>query len=123
FAGTTVSNKIHLYYDAATGQYALERNLTMQNRVDHTVAAVAGRADTVIAAWTPWQIMISVNGRPFATASSSEVPNLLLGNFSLGNFNGEMLWAAFGSGTLSPADVSRLTTLGDTDPTTAVLLP
>lgn len=121
FTGTAVTNKLNLYYDRAGAQYALERNNGQQNTATAARTTVAGTADTVIATWSASQLGVSVNGGMLGTLAASELPANLPATFTLGNFDGELLWAAIGSGALSAADVTALAAFGDTDPTFAAL--
>jgi RHS repeat-associated protein len=88
----------------------------------------AGQLRTVVAAWTPTQLKISVDGGAFATANRPSVAGLNAPNWYLGrrhnnsfHVNSDLLWAAAGAGTLSSADAAQLHGFGNTDPTLAQL--
>lgn len=89
-----------------------------------------GQAMTVVAAWqgssdtSVTTAKISVDGQPFASGTmnvnwSVFGPDLNIGGlfWSLPSYlNGELLWFACGTGTLTDADAAALAALGDTDP-------
>lgn len=86
----------------------------------------AGAAQTVICSWTPTSEGVSVNGAAFHTVGSTSIPTLSATSFSLGTilnggrmWDGEILWFACGTGTLTDADAATINGWGDTDPKVA----
>lgn len=85
-----------------------------------------GSEHTVIVAWTPTAIKMSVNGAPFVQAAISASPIGLddetiqfgastVPAYSIG-FDGDFLWAALGKGIITDAEVAYLNSLGNNDP-------
>jgi hypothetical protein len=93
-----------------------------------TPSVTPGQSYTVIAAWTSSQVKLSWNGSAFVTGTRSGIPDLSTIQANLGQqwntdsqraLNGEFLWVAMGTGTLTDTDAAALAALGDTDPTPA----
>lgn len=86
---------------------------------------------TLVAAWTPTTLSLSVNGSPFATVTFAAqaftaIAALadLLGYNGAGNFyNGDGLWFACGAGPLVDADAAALHGFGDAGPSSVGQLP
>jgi hypothetical protein len=114
-SAVSVTNRLTVYFGRSSGAWALERNNGTQNAVRVPRPADAG-VDTVVAAWTPAQLQLSVSGSPFARLSSNQVPTGLPPTFDLATLDGETAWVAFGSGTLDDAQAATLHAFGDTDP-------
>lgn len=79
---------------------------------------------TLIGRWTATQLGISVDGAAFATAAQSAVPTLAATAFDIGGLagsgtelDGDVLWFACGTGTLTDADAAAIHAFGNTDPT------
>ncbi|MBK7859484.1 MAG: hypothetical protein IPJ65_12845 [Archangiaceae bacterium] len=115
-ASANPTNKLHLYYQANPGQWAVERDNGTQNIAYKISPTDAGVPQTITGAWTPSAVKLSVGGAPFAGVSSSQVPSGLPATFNLGAFNGEVLWAAFGNGTVDDAQAAALHGFGNVDP-------
>jgi len=77
---------------------------------------------TLIFSWTPTQIRISVNGAPFAwnTRSYGVPPGMntldIANALSFAQLDGQMFWAATGTGVLTDNDAASLYQLGNTPP-------
>jgi hypothetical protein len=77
---------------------------------------------TVVFAWTATQLKISVNGAPFVTVENTGIPTIATTYFDLlsqdggQNWDGETLWVACGTGTLSDADAAMFAALQNSDP-------
>jgi RHS repeat-associated protein len=94
-----------------------------------TVAISPGVSHTVVISWVDGSgLSLSVDGAAFKTTamSGSFTPSLPI--FTIGGnprgttpFDGEVLWAAAGSGSLGNADAATLNNFGDTDPATSQL--
>lgn len=126
---TDDNNLIQLVYDPATSKFRLHRYVAGVQVAATTAATVsfsAGDLVTVVVAWTAAQLKLSVNGAAFviqADARSVTPTGLIdIGQYTGTGYalNGEMLWAAFGTGTLTDADAALLA-LYDTDPLFATL--
>jgi hypothetical protein len=107
-----------------------DSNLLLQSNPGGSVSlapsVTPGQGYTVVAAWTPSQLGLSWNGGAFVTAARSDIPDLSTVQANLGQqwntdsqraLNGELLWVAMGTGTLTDDDAAALAALGDTDPT------
>jgi hypothetical protein len=108
------TDKLNVYYSRAAGAWSLERNNGTQNtlRVPRPDAGV----DTVVAAWTPSALRLSISGAPFVTTAANEVPSGLPATFDLSPLDGEIAWVAFGAGALDDAQAAALHGFGDSDP-------
>jgi hypothetical protein len=83
----------------------------------------AGSIVTVVYYWTSTTLNISINGGAFTTVSRASVPPGVLTAFDIGSqlgtaawMDGDILWGASGTGTLTNADASTLNALGNSDP-------
>ena len=86
----------------------------------------AGDYVTLIAYWTATQIGLSVNGSPFTVGAGAGIPTLAATTFSIGSrgdgsrsLDGDVLWFACGTGTLSNPDAATINGFGNTDPKVA----
>lgn len=76
---------------------------------------------TVIAAWTATTVGYAFDGGAFSTAANTSIPTLSAATFDIFNkagtlqFNGDVIWAAFGTGTLTNADSATIHAFGDAD--------
>jgi hypothetical protein len=84
----------------------------------------AGAAQTIILAWTPSTITISVNGGSTSVADT-DIPSLTVGTFYIASssigfpLDGDMQWLATGTGTLTASDFATINGWGSNDPTRA----
>ncbi len=115
-AQSSALKKLHLYYSPGPGSWSFERDDGTQNAVRVSRAASSGVAETVVAAWAPAELKLSVNGAAFTPLSASQIPTGLPA-FELAPFDGEVLWMAAGDGALADADAAALHAFGDVDPT------
>jgi len=85
----------------------------------------AGDLITATIAWTSTQLAVSINGGAFVTASNTQIPNMSNApTFDIGSiggnngtqWDGDVLWTAAGTGTLSNTDAANLNNFGNTDP-------
>ena len=83
----------------------------------------AGAMLTLVYAWTASTLYVSRNGAAFTSQARAQIPSGLT-SLDFGSqagasnwFDGDMLWVAGGSGTLSNADAATLNGYGNTDPT------
>lgn len=91
-----------------------------------TQTHVVGDIKLIIASWTADELGISVDGSTFDTlARTIGEPDMTgVTTFDIGRtswqaqtwLNGDVLWAACGTGTITDAQASRLNDLGGTDP-------
>jgi RHS repeat-associated protein len=120
--------KLYMSGHSGTNQWLFERSSGSGGSVAvNTGTFAAGTKFTVIAAWTPTAIELSINGAHFTSANNASVPTLASTLFDLGSagggndLNGDILWSASGSGTLTNANATTINNFGDTDPTLAGL--
>lgn len=126
---------------AADVSYDIERDAWRLHRRNDSLGAsgtvltptqtfARGSEHTVIAHWTPTELKISVNGGPFTVATHvmsftpvAKTADIGTGGTGLSEreFDGEILWFAAGTGTLTGADVATLHAFGNTDPRLAQL--
>lgn len=81
---------------------------------------------TIVIAWTATQLKLSLDGGAFASIANTHIPTLAATLFDFGSggtilspdkeFDGDILWAAWGTGTLSDADAAFLHATGDDGP-------
>lgn len=85
----------------------------------------AGSTFTLIAFWTSNTLGVSVNGGSFTTVTSTPIPSTMSGQdiyfgsnplFPERQLDGEILWEAVGTGTLSNADAATINGWGSSDP-------
>lgn len=121
-AGTDI---IDVWYDPTDDKFKLRRK---KNASDTTVATPAANflkdsLHTVVAAWTPTGLSISLDGAAFATAADTGAPNLVGGaDYAIGHrrttglnhIDSEIFWVAMGYGTLVAKDVTTLNALVET---------
>ncbi|HEU5371377.1 MAG TPA: RHS repeat-associated core domain-containing protein [Gaiellaceae bacterium] len=128
---TDSANRYSLLWNESSRQFEFVR------RINNSSAAVfspvltinPGDTHTVVAKWVnATSIAISVDGGSFTTTTISGSYTPSLTTFALGNntpanepFDGELLWTATGTGTLSNTDAATLNNLGNSDPTLAGL--
>jgi hypothetical protein len=104
-------------------------NNTAMNSVDIN-SVVAGTDITVVAAWEPGQVKLSVNGSAFVTAATATGPNFIPDILRIGDdirgggdapLNGSMRYLAAGIGSLNNADAANINSYGNTPPTNSQL--
>lgn len=89
--------------------------------VDSSSAISFSRGDTatIVFAWTSTTVKISVNGGAFDSVGNTDIPVLAAATFDLGSFaatlqlNGEIEWAAGGTGNLVNAGAAAIAALGE----------
>ena len=87
-----------------------------------TSAYSAGQIVTAVFAWTSSNLSISINGSNFTTVSRVSIPPGVLASLEIGShvgsnqMDGDMLWSAAGTGTLTNGDAASLNALGNSDP-------
>lgn len=89
------------------------------NTVTHTHAISAGDVITLVTAWNTTQLRLSTDGSVFTEGGSTNIPTLSATIVDLGQvgggsafLDGNILWAAFGSGTLTDADAAWFNRVG-----------
>jgi hypothetical protein len=117
------SNYINLHYESG-GFWYMETSANSVNTAP--VSFAANDFATVIGKWSNngRSVGISINGVAFTTASTiAGTTNVTQTTFNLGTnytganpLNGDILWFACGSGTLTDADATTIHGFGNTDP-------
>lgn len=123
------SNRLSLYYVEGSNQLALERvNAGSSTARLLAQALAAGDLVTLIIAWTPTQVRLSVNGAAFVVTNGANIPTIAATTFDLGTntlgaalINSTYLWAITGRGTLGDAQAAAIHANGNTDPTPALV--
>lgn len=122
------NNLLGLYLDKSTLKWTTTRLAASVGASAQSAAQTFSSGDTatVIAAFTSTQVAISVSGGAFTAVSNSSVPTLAASladiasqGGSASHFDGEVLWATFGTGTITDAGAATLNGYGNTDPTIA----
>ncbi len=115
-------------YASSGKKWTLERNGTSGAAAVNTGTLTPGTTvATVVAAWTPTTLKVSINGGNFTSATNSNVPTLAATQFDVGSaagssqFDGDILWVATGKGTLTATDSTTLKNLANSDPTLTTL--
>jgi RHS repeat-associated protein len=128
---TDSNNRYSLYYNDSSKQFKFIRMLNgSQVSASWTTQTIApGDTHTIIAKWVNAStIAISLDGGNFvsATVSGSFSPSKT--SFNLGtdynsaeNWDGEILWAAAGTGSLANSDAATINNFGNTDPSLSQL--
>jgi hypothetical protein len=120
-----VSNFNYLYMMQNGGNLYLGRKgpVGVEVGVNQAWVPVKDTIYTVAGCWTPTQLMVSLNGAAFTTVPHTDFPSAGAMTYAdIGSqsaaavFNGDFLWAMFGAGVISQADVSALVARGNTDP-------
>jgi hypothetical protein len=124
------SNNFTLGYNAPTGSGDGAIQLSdsgITGIINKTVTApVDGTIITIVGAWlSDGTIKLSVNGSVFSTSNPGASRTGTYNNFIIGTnaaissiANGEFLWVAAGTGTLSDADAATIHAKGNTDDST-----
>jgi hypothetical protein len=125
------NNRLVSWYSG--GQWLFRRvNAGALTQATVADAFAAGTLRTVVLAWEAGRVRISLNGAAFVNVAGGNIPNLaakttwdILAATNNGTFqfDGEGLWVACGTGTLTDADAATLNALGNTDPTVDTLPP
>jgi hypothetical protein len=113
------NNKISIYYSEASKQWFVESRsaATSNTRASAVQTFAAGDALTIIVYWTATTLALSINGVTFLTGARAAgvIPTLAATLFDIGgtgasgsSFNGDVLWFACGTGTLTDADAAAI---------------
>jgi hypothetical protein len=96
-------------------------------------AWLSGDFATIIGAWDASRIAVAINGAPFtSTPRGSSTPTLAATQFDIGSlvawfgpsaFDGDILWAACGLGSLADADSAALHAFGNAGPADVATVP
>jgi hypothetical protein len=131
--GDDSNNRLILYYEAASDNFAFQRRTTAGSQSRSSAAQVfaAGDAKTVIVAWDAATVKISIDGGAFLSAAGTpQIPVLADALFDIGSgqtnnehADSDFLWFACGTGTLTDADAATLHALGNTGPINVRDLP
>jgi hypothetical protein len=105
-----------LFYRAGTGDWRLRAisGGASVGDAQKIVAHNAGDIVTIIGYYKAGEIAVSVNGGAFTKAVPASTPAIVAGNFDIGNFStgsqfdGDVLWLACGTGTLTDADAATI---------------
>lgn len=127
---TANSNSIQVMYREDSGNFTTRITAggagSLGDAITSGIGVTAGTPITVVAYWTPTSWGVSLNGSAFSTITGT-LPTFTPTMADLGqsqggsNFFGEMLWAAFGTGTPTNANAATIHAIGDTDPTFTAL--
>lgn len=117
------NNSIRVFYDEAANMFAAARVSGGSGPTAYVAQALSpDQMLTLVYAWTPTQLKLSINGQPFAIIANSSIPQLTSGILDFaqiggGNhFNSDVVWAAAGRGTLTDAESAQLHGFGNNDP-------
>lgn len=125
-----LDDRLTLYHWSQEGWNLRRRAGGTGTRVEVNSNHQARAAVTLVAAWTPTQLKLSVDGGAFGTTTNTTVPQLTAGLFDIGSagtasgttpLNGELHWFATGTGTLTDADAATIHAFGNTDPALTAL--
>jgi len=124
----TTNNRLQVFWDSANKVWKIRTVSGGTAGSDPTISDTFNPGDlrTIIVKWDASNTYVSLNGSTFVSASNSLRPTspteLLIGASGLGQqFDGDILWTATGTGTLSSADALSLYNYGNSDPTLASL--
>lgn len=115
------THRIGMYFETGAGRWGLLRmNGGGEVVVFQNNTFSRGDEVLVIGAWTAAAIKISVNGAGFTSAAHAVVPTLSATTFEIGaaplgtaqHLDGDILWAACGTGVLTDADAAAIAALG-----------
>jgi RHS repeat-associated protein len=126
-SGTSNAVEASLTQSGSQGIVSVYRN--GGSYVDATWSA--GDTLTIIIGWTATQVEVSVNGSSFQTFSNTTIPTITNTTFSIASgtgvggaaryLDGDVLWAATGSGGLTNTDATTINSLGNSDPSPSTL--
>lgn len=114
------NNRIVAFYQESNNRVILRR-VSAAAGADAFQTGVwnAGEEVTVIFAWTATQTKVSFNGAAFTATANTSIPNLSTATLidmanlaSADQLDGDIKWAAWGTGTLTDADALALETTG-----------
>jgi hypothetical protein len=117
------NSRLALHASGANWIIANDNASTVDSSASISSSYSAGTMETAVFAWTASTLSVSVNGGVFTTVSRASVPSGTLTQLDIGSSNGsrqadgDIKWAASGTGTLTNADAATLNTLGNTVPT------
>jgi hypothetical protein len=125
--GVSDSDEMGCGWRPDTGVWYGKRDSGGVNGTRPEIAGTFVRGDlfTLVFAWTATQLKLSLNGSVFTVTAHTGIPSVAFPDtldigrhtFSVAEFwNGEILWVAMGSGTLSDADAVTLHGFGNSDP-------
>jgi hypothetical protein len=120
-------NRLALHANGGSWTIANDDSGVVNSTASKTSSYSVGTMVTAVFEWTATTIGVSVNGSAFTTVSRASVPAGALANFYLGSqasvtqLDGDIMWAASGTGTLTGTDATTLNALGSTDPTFSYL--
>jgi type IV pilus assembly protein PilA len=102
--------------DRRLGGIAADASTPVQNHLPGTIV-------TLIGYWSGATLGISINGSSFVTANDPRSLTPTSTNFDIGSngtgagpFNGDILWFAAGTGTLTNGDATNINGFGNSDP-------
>lgn len=119
------NNRYSVHYSGSSGKW----NISSVNGGTLTIASTSaatfskGDVETIVVYWTGSTIGLSVNGSNFITASPGAEPTITASTADIGSWinsnqlDGDVMWAAAGTGILSNTDAASLYNLGNSDPT------
>lgn len=117
-------NRITGSFDTGADAFQIERFNGGASDIA-TTATTFSKDDivTVIFAWTATTVVVSLNGAAFASTGGSDIPALAATLADIGSadgagqhVDGDVLWAAFGSGTLTDTDAATIHAFANEDP-------
>jgi hypothetical protein len=122
--GDNTNNRLELLLTSGTSSFSMLRaGAGTSGSVTFNQTFNAGDMLTLIGYWTSGSLGISINGSNFATGTQSVIPTLVASVFNIGSdFNGtssadgDILWTAAGTGTLTNVDATNINSFGNTDP-------
>lgn len=117
------NDRIAMHANGSTWTIANFTSGTNNGVASSTLSYTAGQLVTAVFTWTSTTVSVSLNGGNFVTVARTTIPSGALTAFDIGSvagaseLDGDVKWAAAGTGTLVNADASTLNTLGNTVPT------
>ncbi|MDE2101466.1 MAG: hypothetical protein KGL39_29745 [Patescibacteria group bacterium] len=111
------NNKLDISFNESTRVWQMESAVggVFSSAVSAVQSFPAGSTLTIVGYWTSTTLGIGVNGGAFVTAARSAVQGTMPSTFDLGSagggadfIDGDFLWAACGTGTLSNADAAMI---------------
>jgi len=117
------NNLLQLRFDTTGNTWELQRrNTGGTGEVALADTFALNEAVTVIAAWDALNLKVSVNGGAFTSAAATNIPTLAATMLDIGSIagtsehlNGDVLWFACGTGTLTDADAATINGYGNND--------
>ncbi|MGH7156500.1 MAG: Kelch repeat-containing protein [Candidatus Saccharimonadales bacterium] len=120
------SNYLTLFYRAGDSSWRLRSTVAGASVGDATIVHTQNTGDyvTVVGYYLPNNtVAVSVNGSAFTTTTATSLPTFTTPTLDIGSLlggtelDGDILWSAVGTGTISVTDASALNKLGNSDPT------